>query len=356
MKPERKRVLGFAALGGAIALHALMVMAVAVDASKLNMWPSASLQRMLSGTAENPFGQRVLLPWAIGLIEELTPASLESAIETRCAASSFGRYLIGHVFVPNDLAFEALLELTLMYACLIGFAWFLFFLARALFPDAPACAVVAPFLGLGSVTPWWHELYMYDFATLFVWSACLYYLYTQRWDRYVLWFTLGMLNRETTVLLLLPYLAYGWRVLPAKRLRTLAVIQGALAFVVKLSLLIRYAGNQGDIARWDPTGQITHFLVARYNLDQWVIFLGVVVLLTYRWDQKPVFLKCALLPFLPLFAAYLLAGRPGEYRVFVELIPAVSLLAVHTIVAWSGVSGRPSPMPSQGSLTSDRGI
>jgi hypothetical protein len=315
-------------------------MAIAVDASKLNFNPPASLERVLSGTADNPFGQRVLLPWTIRGIEGLTPRPLESAIEDRCAASTFGKYLIAHVFVGRELAYEALLELALMYACLLGFAWFLFRSARELFPDALGYAIVAPFLGLASVPPWWQQLYIYDYATLLVWAACLCHLQARRWDRYLLWFTLGMLNRETTVFLLLPFLLCGWRVLPRRTLWSLAATQGAVALVIKVSLMIGYAGNGGDVALWNAAGQIKHLLVAPYGLAPWITFLCVVLLLSYRWPEKPLVLKCQLLTLLPLGAAYLIAGRPGEYRVFLEIIPAASLLATHTVVTWSGFSRR----------------
>jgi hypothetical protein len=315
-------------------------MAIAIDASKLNFNPPASLERMLSGTADNPFGQRVLLPWTIRGIEGLTPRPLESSIEEACVSSTFGKYLIAHVFVGSELAYEALLELALMYACLLGFAWFLFRSARELFPDALGYAIVAPFLGLASVPPWWQQLYMYDYATLLVWAACLCHLQARRWDRYLLWFALGMLNRETTVFLLLPFLVYGWRVLPRRTLWSLAATQGAVALVIKASLMIGYAGNGGDVALWNAAGQIKHLLVAPYGLAPWITFLCVVLLLSYRWPEKPLVLKCQLLALIPLLTAYVIAGRPGEYRVFLEIIPAASLLATHTVVTWSGFSRR----------------
>jgi hypothetical protein len=340
LTPNHKRLFGLAALSAAVALHALTVMAIAVDASKLNFNPPASLERMLSGTAENPFGQRVLLAWILRGVRGLTPRPLESAIESWCRTSPFCTYLTAHVFVTSDLGYEALLELGLMYACLLGFAWFLFRVARELFPDSRRYAIVAPFMGLACVPPWWQQLYMYDYATLLVWTACLYSLHERQWNRYLLWFTLGMLNRETTVLLLLPYLVYGRHVLPTKTLRAHAATQGAVALLIKVSLMVAHAGNGGEVALWNLGGQVKQLLVAPYGLAQWVTFLCVILLLTYRWDQKPLVVKCQLLTFAPLFAAYLLAGRPGEYRVFMEIVPAASLLATHTLVSWSGLASR----------------
>ena len=176
-----------------------------------------------------------------------------------------------------------------MYACLLGFAWYLFRLARELFPDALGYAIVAPFMGLASVPPWWQQLYMYDYATLLVWAACLYYLQARRWDRYLLWFTLGMLNRETTVFLLLPFVAGLLVERPASKDAPVACHRAgrhrARDQGVAHDRSCRQSRQRRALER--ATGQIKQFLVAPYGLAPWITFLGVVLLLTYRWVEKP---------------------------------------------------------------------
>src|SRR5262245_3016892 len=203
-----------AVLGVAIALHAFSVMAVAVEASHLNYNTAADLPSMLGGTAYNPFAQRVLMPWTIRAIRAVTPQSLESAIEQWCLGNESARYVLMHIDVPPELAYEGFLELALMYLCLLGFASFLFRAGRAVFAESELPAIVAPVLGLASVSSLWPQLYMYDDATLLVWAACLYEMTRQRGGRYLFWFVLGMLNRETTLYLVLPFVAYGWRAMP----------------------------------------------------------------------------------------------------------------------------------------------
>ncbi|HEX4825886.1 MAG TPA: hypothetical protein VFV19_16410 [Candidatus Polarisedimenticolaceae bacterium] len=323
-----------AVLGVAIALHAFAVMAVAVEASHLNYNTAADLPSMLDGTAYSPFAHRVLMPWTIRAIRAVTPQSLQSGIERWCVGNEGARYVLMHIDAPPELAYEGLLELGLMYLCLLGFAVFVFRAARILFPDSDAPALMAPFLGLASVSSLWPQLYMYDEATLLVWAACLYETVRGRWDRFFVWFVLGMLNRETTLYLVLPFVAYGWRTLPRAKVLRYGAALVATGVAIKLCLIFRYSDNPGANVFWDVSGQFQYVFTKPYDLIDWIGALTVLLLLTYRWKEKPLVLRWQLIALVPLVLVYITAGSPREYRVFFEIIPAASLLAAHTLSAW----------------------
>ena len=320
----------------AVALHALAVMAVAVEASHLNYNTAADLPSMLDGTAYSPFAHRVLVPWTIRAVRAVTPQGLESAIERWCIGNEGARYVLMHIDAPPELAYEGILELALMYLCLLGFASFVFRAGRALFPDGDLPAIVAPFVGLASVSSLWPQLYMYDDTTLLVWSACLYEMIRGRWDRYMFWFILGMLNRETTLYLVLPFLAYGWRTLPRPTLIRFGVAQAATGIAIKLFLIFRFRGNPGANVFWDVSGQFQYVFTKPYDLIDWIGALAVVLVLTYHWRRKPAVLRWQLVALVPLFLVYFTAGSPREYRVFFEIVPAASLLAAHSLNEWWG--------------------
>jgi hypothetical protein len=318
----------------AVALHALAVMAVAVEASHLNYNTAADLPSMLDGTAYIPFAHRVLVPWAIRAIRAVTPQSFESAIEQWCAGNDGARYVLMHIDVPPELAYEGILELALMYLCLLGFAAFVFRAGRVLFPDTDVPALVAPFLGLATVSSLWPQLYIYDDATLLIWAACLYETLRGRWDRYLFWFGLGMLNRETTLYLILPFIANGWRSMPRATLLRYGAAQIAIGLAIKLFLIFRFRDNPGAVVFWDVAGQLQYVFTKPYDLIDWIGALAVVLLLTYRWRQQPLVLRWQLVALVPLFLVYFTAGSPREYRVFFEIVPAASLLAAHTLNEW----------------------
>jgi len=323
-------------------------MAVAVESSNLNFNTAADLPSMLSGTAYNPFAQRVAMPWAIRLIRAATPERTAASIGHWCLGNEGARYVLMHVHVPPALAYEAILELALMHLCLLGFAAYLYRAGRALFPASVVPAVIAPFIGLASVSSLWPQLYMYDFATLLVWAACLYELHAQRWGRYLLWFAIGMLNRETTLYLVLPFVAYGWRSMPKRTLVRLGVAQVAIGIAIKLALIVAFRGNPGAVAIWDPAGQLRYVFATPYDLIDWIGALAVVLLLTYRWTDKPLVLRCQLVTLAPLLAAYAIAGSPREYRVFMEIVPGATLLAAHTLATWSGAARAVPPVHQAG--------
>jgi hypothetical protein len=279
------------------------------------------------------------MPWTIRLVRTVTPERLVSAIEERCVESPLAKHVLMNIDVPPELAYEGIVELTLMYLCLLGFAAFLYRAGRDLFPGSFLPAVAAPFVGLASVSSLWPQLYMYDFATLLVWAACLYELRAGRWDRYLFWFILGMLNRETTLYLLLPFFAYGWRTVPRKTLVGYGVAQAAIGVAIKLALIFAFRENPGMVAIWNVGAQLQHVFATPYDLSDWIGALTVVLLLTYRWPEKPFLLKCQLLALVPLLTVYLTAGSAREYRVFMEILPAAALLAADTLARWAGRSG-----------------
>jgi hypothetical protein len=148
-----------------------------------------------------------------------------------------------------------------------------------------------------------------------------------------------MLNRETTLYLLLPFLAYGRLTLPRAALIRLGIAQAALALAIKSALVVSFRDNPGGVAIWSTASQLRHAFGTPYDLIDWIGALACVLLLTYRWREKPSFLKLQLLVLVPLVVVYVIAGSPREYRVFLEIVPAASLLAAGTLAAWWNGAG-----------------
>jgi hypothetical protein len=68
-------------------------------------------------------------------------------------------------------------------------------------------------------------------------------------------------------------------------------------------------------------------------------------LMTYRWQEKPAFLKTGLWLLPLVYMAYVMHGNPGEYRVFFDVLPLIILLATHTLTQAAGFARLPFFQP-----------
>lgn len=224
--------------------------------------------------------------------------------------------------------------LLVVYAFLLGFMAALRRLALALWPELPACAQVAPLLALLPVMVCARSYaYTYDFAELFFATLYLLALLHGRWAALLLCVALGTLNKETTLFGIFLFAVWGgvrlpkgrWLLLLAAQLAVYAGVRAGINAVEGVELPLVYGNNL-----------LLHVqdLMTQPYLEgmQVMCLLAAVLLLVYRWQEKPALLKAGLWMLLPNTAAFLLIGNPGEWRVFYWCLPVLALLATHSVV------------------------
>lgn len=261
----------------------------------------ATLQMMVDGTAEAPFAYRVLMPWVL---------------RTVC-----------HLNGINDpVSADFGVRIFVLYALMLLLRrWMRHFVAPALADLSPLLLGV---ILSGTINWYWPH----DFAGFLFWTGCLLALMERRYGWYLLSFTLGSLNRETTFLLIGIFAATQWEALGQRRTLRWVAGQSALfvAIAVAIRLLVHAPG--GELVEMHLLENLHYMAGSDLGLvENWIVMLSAVgflwLLAPWRWRSKHVFLRraCWLLPVAAV--SNLVAGRLAEPRLWNDWIPIAIALA-----------------------------
>jgi len=280
---------------------------VAILRALLNRdFPLATLEAMIDGTARTPFQYRILIPWLVGYLRDITGLSVMALYQLAEALAVAGvilstRYLLLGFFPRRSatiLSFGALLILPWNYL-----------LPReiALFIPADLPAVAFFTLGLALIA-------------------------RGKWTAFYPLFIIATFNRETTC-----FLSGAFALTQFSTMRRTALVahlgaQTALWVAIKVWLAKIYAGNPGEIFEIHGVGSNLSHLAANleflFTPERALILLSSfgflwIPLVLWRGRIGEPFIRLALWT-LPIYAlAMLVIGNLNEIRIFGEFIPLV---------------------------------
>ena len=338
--------------GAIYAVMSIFVMLHFLHGSNLgDVFYRTKFEAMYNGTAWKPFVYRILIPKTTRAIVEATPPDWYKAINDSLYGIKFNPAFDGvrdlfpwlkNVYPDPARIYPRAVMTLLIYACLWGYIWALYRLAGAVFPGNAAIRLFAPVFGLLIIPSFsWQFEYVYDIPVLFLSTLCYYFMATNRMKPYLVAFAFAVLNKESAVFILLFFTFWFFNRLDHRRFVTLWSAQCLIYALIKITLTINYLPNAGWLLEHNVTWVLTSDLFSRSGyLRILVICLGFF-LLTFRWQEKPLFLKYVfwIMPF--FYAAYMLFGVPGEYRVFLDMMPLLTLLGVHTLIEGTGIANSP---------------
>ncbi len=302
---------------------------------------------MLNGTAWRPFAYRILIPRMTTFIRDITPLTTRqelrnSFMESLEANSFMKRYLPQFKDAFEGATFEKMVTTALNYGFLLGFIWMMFLLGRELFPDDPAIRWFAPIFGMWLVPSFsWQWTYIYDIPLLCLSAACFYCILKEKYYALLVLFTLATLNRESSIFILCFFLLWSLRRRPTLNDITLLLMMAAIYALIKVSLYYAYANNVGWVLEDNVSRIMSRDIFSKSGYFRMLVMALIFFLLTFRWMEKPAFLRVGLLLWPLVLAAYMRAGWPGEYRVFFDIMPLMVLLLTHTLIAGTGISQSP---------------
>jgi len=284
-----------------------------------------------------------MLHWIIpDFVREWATPYLVSASQAELSKALISRRIAGHTTQALSVSaiFKTAELMFVVYLTLVALIWVTYKTTRAMLPDSRAYALVAPILLLliiGILTMGY--AYTYDYAELFFSFALLYLLFKERWNLYFVCFAIGTYNKETTLFAIFFYFVFYFPRLPRKIYIARGLLQIAIYAAVKTALTLYYAdlpaafGDSGYIFTWRE-----NFLYL-FTYNSYMDLIGlimIVILLTYRWWEKPLFLRSALWMLLPNAGAYFLTCHAGEYRDLFWSLPVMTMLATHSLVSMGG--------------------
>ncbi|MFZ5831615.1 MAG: hypothetical protein ACOY3P_16135 [Planctomycetota bacterium] len=314
------RSIGFAVIG----ILAVWLTCQQMRHTQMLVERRVSLDRYLEGTSHRPFCHRVLVPVLLRVITPVLPTS---------ACAAWGREL-SPADVPTDVAaddprvyvalFLVLLTPLLVYAGVSGAMYQRFFSHSVYAFPIGAIGVLlflAPMVlqGIGHV---------YDFSVLAFHAGMLLCLVEKRLGWYLALFVVSCFNKETTVLMTVAYCACLFDRVPRRQFLLYLLLQ-VVAFVAVYGIVTwHFRGNPG-------AGMEVHLsrLIPIYS-QRWktlVYICAIVVLVAYRWSEKPQFFRRAMFMLVPHVALCLYGAYPGELRNFYESVPLLALFSVRSV-------------------------
>lgn len=308
---------------------------------RINGFRGAMFGEMIYGTAPKPWVYRALLPFGINTVSSVIPQDVKTSINQRIWRSKkFQKLNDDRLWWEEHLISEYLIACLLMYFSLIGFFFAFRYLFKAVYQAPPALLDFTSLMALlGLPVMFSYYSYIYDFVTLFFFTLSLAFMARKRWALFLLVYTLACFNKETTILLTMLFGIYFW-FCPLTRLdkplfTQLLLMQVGIFFLVRLVLLYFFHDNPG---KFFYLTLLNHNLtMPPYQMGSAVGFLFVVLMILYRWAEKPLFIKCGLWMVVPLIVLCFFYGWLDELRDYYEIYPIVLLLMAHTIgeiLAW----------------------
>ena len=306
-------------------------------------WRGATLPAMVEGTAERPYVYRVLMPIAIKAIIALTPESIEHSINDTLAKQDYSWLppdrRMQRALANKEALYMRLVAMLLMLACVMGFAFAMYRLGKQLYRGAPIIVHCVPLVALAMVSPLADRVaYIYDASTLALTAACFYTLYMAKWRWYYVWFFLACLNKESALFITIMFTVWQFGRMERKILFSHFITQLLTLSLIKLIIAYIFADNAGVFLKTDYQAWQFDILWGIYHWQTYLFLFVASFLLFFRFREKPDFARKGLWIVGLMWISYLLFGKPGEYRVFFEVVPIIALLATHTLAATTGIN------------------
>jgi hypothetical protein len=304
----------------------------------INGYYEALFEDMIYGTAYKPFTYRCLLPGIVRFFAMLVPTNVRLAVVN--ANFHFLDW-------EPDLLPEYIIASILMVASLIGFYYAMKYLLQGIFHTSPVTVDVISLVALGCLPVFFeYYSYIYDFPTLFLFTLGLGLLVRRKWKAYLIVFTLACFNKETIILLTGIYAIYFYsrRALISKKQYLLLLFGQLMIFILSREYIIWiFRNNPGSSHEFHLIDHNAKLIFTQFTLANLMIILGLILLVFYKWAEKPAFLKNGLIILVPLLGATLLWGFLDELRDYYEVYPILVGLVAQTFTSILNIKMDPLP-------------
>lgn len=302
-------------------------------APRTSIYPRSLLPDMVQGTAHRPYVKRVMVPWLVRAADAVTPPSLDAALSRATESSP---WLSRRLRWESAHATWFALAFAIHGVSLVVFGFGMERLARACLG---ARGIAAALVGAGTVflvpIHFGYQNFLYDFPSLASFAWGLAFLHERAWPAYYALFPLGLLNKETYVLMMVAYVFHEWGRRPLGELVRHVAAQFAISVAVLGALAVGYARTPGETVEfhlWRNLAYRPPPKQLRRDAIYWGFTLfGVVGGWSLAVARRPLFGIGAI-----LLGTTFVLGYMGEYRDFYEAYPYLALMAAHAVMSRLG--------------------
>jgi hypothetical protein len=310
----------------------------------INRYNRGRFLDMVDGTAPKPFVYRTLLPTTVRAAAAVVPIRYREA----CANFAEQHMVIRAAFRSfeweTQAAFQYLCGATVMLLCFIGFGHFTVKLTERVcgLADTDLNRLLLVAGALAGLPPFFrYASYAYDPAQLLLFTLALYFLAERRMRAFFITFVACCLNKETAVLLI-PAFGLTCRHLYSSHRRYWGTIAALVVTYtsIKAGLTWVFFDNPGTFVEV-TLARNAGFFAGGWTFTELGVFLSLAALLTFRWNEKPAFLRLSFLSvFLPLAIVAMYVGWVDEWRVYYEAYPVAFGLMIHSVYRFNDLHRR----------------
>ncbi|MFZ1945919.1 MAG: hypothetical protein WAW06_00030 [bacterium] len=322
----------------------------------INQYKRSKFVDMVEGRANKPFVYRTLLPSAVRLVTHATPESLRARVAAAVERAPAGRAIFERLKWETSAAYAYFVATALMWVGFLGFAYFAAGLVmhtcgiEETMRRRTALSAVA-LLGLPAFFV--SSSYIYDPATLVLFTATALFLARGEMRRFLVSFAFACINKETAIVLIPMAGVLWWKRYPRARYWGMMAALAVIYVTIKSSISYAFRENPGRFVESHFVDSNLQALASGWRFGDLVVWLVLVGLVTYRWRSKPFFLRVALISTaIPLAGLATFLGGLDEWRGYYEVYPVALALAVDSVIrvrrdlraaAPAGSSGRRPP-------------
>jgi hypothetical protein len=303
----------------------------------INHYHPSKFEDMVYGKAWKPFVYRTLLPTTVRVISAPVPQVIRTSLSEMVDENESLKKLFEKLKWEKELFVEYSFAMILMFLSLWGFAIAVRYLFALFYDTSTLLANLVSMLALlGLPTMFQYTSFLYDFPSLLLYTLGLIFLYKQDWKKFLILYPVACLNKETTILLTFIFFIYFHPRLRADYFYKLLFIQLTIFAVIKVFLFVIFKSNPGTFVEFHLVDHNLGLLTG-YDLPLAFTVLGLIMLIYYKWKEKPLFLRTTLWALLPLLFLTLFLGYLDELRDYYEVYPSVIILISHSIAQVMGL-------------------
>lgn len=311
----------------------VIVLFISVIDPGINGYERAMFPDMIYGTAHKPFVYRVLLPSMVRLIQSPLPIHTRIAINENLSNTPLFSMAINQLGWERNFLLDYTIAIIILYFFLYGLIGAIKYLFNELVSSPFHISEIASLLMVAFLPVMFkYYTYIYDFPNLFLFTLAMGLMASQQWNLFLLVFTLATFNKETSILLtMIFYVHYSKNSLDRKIFIKHLIIQLFLFAAIKFILTYLYINNPGSFVEFHLYDYNLILLRKIRIIPSLIIWIPVVFLIFYKWNEKPTLLRDALWILVPLICLTALFGFIDELRDYYEAYPIVSILVVYSL-------------------------
>jgi len=303
----------------------------------INQDQHSKFEDMIYGKAWKPFVYRTLLPTTVRVLSAPVPEVIRTSLSEMVDETEYLRQLFEKLNWEKDLFVEYTFAMILMLLSLIGFTLAVRYLFTLFYDSSALFANLVSILALlGLPTMFQYTSFLYDFPTLFLYTFGLILLYKQDWKNFLILYPIACFNKETTILLTIIFFIYYRPRLRTDHFYKLLLIQLTIFVMIKVLLFILFKSNPGSFIEFHLVDHNIGLLTG-YNLTLAFTLFSLIILIYYKWQEKPPYLKITFWNIIPLLVLTLFLGYLDEMRDYYEVYSTVIILISHSVILLLGI-------------------